>query len=186
MSDTVARRYAQALIEVAGNARTIESVAKALDRFVAATRSGEGELATVLESPVFTADERRLVLDSVIAKLDLHVLAGNLLRLANDKRRMALVPAIARVYRALADERAGRIQVTVQAAEPLSTAFEAEVRAALEKMTGKTVVLTTEVRPELIGGLVARIGDTVYDSSLRTRLEHIKQQLISGQAPAQA
>jgi F-type H+-transporting ATPase subunit delta len=180
VSDTVARRYAQALIEVAGNARTIEAVAKALDKFVATAGGGEGKLAEVLASPVFTVEERRAVLDQVLAKLDLHQLAANTLRLANDKRRMALVPAIARVFRALADEKAGRVRVLVQTAEPLTPPLEAEVKAAMEGLTGKTVVLHTEVRPELIGGLVARIGDRVYDSSLRTRLRNLQHQLLSG------
>jgi F-type H+-transporting ATPase subunit delta len=92
---------------------------------------------------------------------------------------MPIVPAIALAYRDIADERAGRQRVTVQTAEPLSPQLQAEVRSALESTTGKTVILKTEVHPELIGGLVARVGDIVYDSSIRTRLEQMKLALLN-------
>jgi F-type H+-transporting ATPase subunit delta len=179
MSDVVARRYAQALIDVAPKGKAVDTIAASLDKFVALAEANDRQLAEVLESPVFTVEERRAVLGQLLEKLDLHQLAANLIRLTNDKRRMALLPGIAEAYRALADQRAGRARVTVQTAEPLSTELEAEVRAALEGMTGKSVVLKTEVRPELIGGMVARIGDRVYDSSIRTRLESIKQNLLT-------
>ncbi|MEQ1566264.1 MAG: ATP synthase F1 subunit delta [Myxococcota bacterium] len=178
MSDVVARRYAQALMDVVGD-EDLDGIAAALDRVVAVTEQAERQLGEVLESPVFTVVERRAVIDQVVGKLKLPALVTNLVRLANDKRRMALLPGIASAFRDLADRRAGRVRVTVMTAEPLTPPLEAEVRAALEAMTGKSVIVRTEVRPDLIGGLVAKIGDKVYDSSLRTRLELIQQQLLS-------
>lgn len=185
MSDAVSRRYAQALIDLAAEADEVERVSSDLERFVALTRANGAQLATTLESPVFTAVERRQVLDIFIGRLEPSGLTANLLRLVNDKRRMPLLPSIATAYRALADQLAGRLQVIVQTAEPMSLALEQEVRAALEQMTRKTVLLRAEVRPELIGGLVARIGDRVYDSSIRTRLENIRRTLLQS-AIAQA
>ena len=181
MSDVVARRYAQALIDVAPDKKAVDQIAQSLDRFVAVSREGaEGHrLNDVLANPVFTLDERRAVLEKVLSRAELHPLAANLLRLANDKRRLAILPRIADAYRELADQRAGRLRVTVQTAEPLTPQLEAEVRAALETMTGTSVLLAAEVRPELIGGLVARVGDKVFDSSIRTRLELLKQQLLN-------
>lgn len=179
MSDAVSRRYAQALIALAEEEGAVDRVGSDLDRFVSSGDLDDRALAVALESPVFTSEERRAVLDQVLPKLGFHTLTSNLLRLANDKRRMALVPAIALAYRDIADQRAGRQRVTVQTAEPLSPQLEAEVRAALESTTGRTVILKSEVHPELIGGLVARVGDTVYDSSIRTRLEQMKQALLN-------
>jgi F-type H+-transporting ATPase subunit delta len=188
MSDVVARRYAQALIDVAPDAKAVDAIATSLDRFVAVSTEGVPgrRLDDVLSNPVFTHDERRTVLDQVLARLDLHPLAANLLRLANDKRRLGILPKIAEAYRDLADQRAGRQRVTVQTAEPLTPQLESEVRAAIEAMTGKSVLLRAEVRPDLIGGLVARIGDKVFDSSIRTRLELLQQQLLSAPIVAQA
>ena len=189
MSDAASRRYAQALISVADEVGAVDLVGDDLGRFVTSGEGDDRRMARVLESPVFTSEERGAILDQVLPKLGLHPLVANLIRLANDKRRMALLPGIAEAYRTLADERAGRQQVTVQTAEPLSPQLEAEVRAALESSTGKRVILKTEVHPELIGGLVARVGDTVYDSSIRTRLEQMKQALLNspiGPSPASA
>jgi F-type H+-transporting ATPase subunit delta len=93
---------------------------------------------------------------------------------------------IAQAYRAQADERAGRVKVSVTTAEPMSPQIEAEVRTALEASTGKTVTLEAHVDPDLIGGMVARVGGKVYDSSIRTRLLDIRQSLIVSRSPAEA
>jgi F-type H+-transporting ATPase subunit delta len=178
VSEAAARRYAQALIELATDEDAVDRVGTDLEQFTQATSGEEGELGRALASPVFTVEERRNVLDVVLPKLGAHDLVGKILHLANDKHRMALVPKIVEAYRAMADERAGRVRVTVQTAEPLTAQLETEVRKALEGLTGRTVVLRTEVDPELIAGLVARVGDKVYDSSLRTRLQLMRQSLL--------
>jgi F-type H+-transporting ATPase subunit delta len=178
VSDVVSRRYAQALIEVAAAEDAIGPVGADLDRFVALLRANGDQLGGPLSSPVFTSEERRGVLDAVLPSMNLHPLVSNLLRLANDKGRMALVPAITEAYRDMADRRADRVRVIVETAEPLTPQLEIEVRASLEVMTGKTVLLESRVKPELIGGIVARVGDKVYDSSLRTRLEQMRQTLL--------
>jgi F-type H+-transporting ATPase subunit delta len=184
--DAIARRYATAMIEIAAEANAVEAIGNDLETFANLLQANDHLLGAALASPVFTVEERSAVLDVILPKLGLNPLTANLLRLANDKRRFALVPAMAEAYATLADERAGRARVVVQTAEPLSPQLEAEVRAALESATGKTVVLTAEVHPELIGGMVAHVGGTVYDSSIRTRLEQIKSALLQSQLPAQA
>lgn len=180
-TDVLANRYAQAMVEIAadtGGTPQVESIQRDLDAFLALMDADGRRLGDALESPVFTVEERRAVLDRVLPRLGLGPLTENLLRLVNDKRRFPKLRAIAEAYRDLADARANRARVTVQTAQPLTPDLEAEVRHALERATGKQVVLQTEVHPELIGGLVARIGDTVYDSSLRTRLDQLKQALL--------
>jgi len=183
---TIARRWAVALLQLASEERVVDRVADDLERFLAAVEAHGGAMGEALASPVFTADERRRVLDAMLPTLGLHPHAENLLRLANDKRRSGLVRAIVESYRELADALAGRARVTVETAEPLTPDLERDVRAALESVTGKQVVLRSVVRPELIGGLVARVGDTVYDSSVRTHLARIRQALLTSQLPGQA
>ncbi len=184
--NAVARRYAQAMIEIAADAGAVDVVGQDLQRFADLLKAHDGMLGAALGSPVFTVDERRAVLDQVLPRLGLNKLTENLLRLANDKRRFGLIGDIAAAYAAMADDRAGRARVVVQTAEPLTPQLEAEVRAALEAATGKTVILHAEVKPELIGGMVARVGDKVYDSSIRTLLEQMKGALLGSQLPAQA
>jgi len=175
----VARRYAQALIEVAEEASVVDQVGDDLASFSELLSAHDGLLGDALASPVFTTEERGAVLDDVLPRLSLHPLAANLLRLVNDKRRFGALAEIVIAYRELADQKAGRQEVVVTTAEPLTPQVEAEVRQALEKTTGKTVRLTSHVDPSLLGGLVAKVGGTVYDSSLRTRLEQIKHALVS-------
>lgn len=187
MSDiTVARRYASAMIEVAAEIDAVDIVGTDLARFVRVLDQDGGQLRGALCTPVFTVEERERVLDDLLPRLNLQPVTRNLLRLANQKRRLPLIGEIARVYMNLADERAGRARVQVATAEPLSPQIEAEVRAAMERLTGKHVLLETRVDPSLIGGLVARVGSKVYDSSIRTRLQNMRQTLLAAQVPGQA
>jgi F-type H+-transporting ATPase subunit delta len=183
---SIARRWAEALIALADEDHVIDRVGDDLDRFLTTVEQHGALLGSAIASPVFTVDERRRVLEAILPSLSVHSHAANLLRLANDKGRFGIVGDIVSVYRELADERAGRARVTVETAEPLSPELEREVRQALEAVTHKQVVLRTVVRPELIGGLVARVGDTVYDSSVRTHLERIRHALLQSQLPGQA
>ncbi len=175
-----ARPYAQAMIEIAAEAGILERVEQDLERFSQLWDEHEGLLAKALGSPVFTTEERRAVLQAVLPKLELHGMSANLIHLANDKGRLLMMREIAEAYRELADERAGRLRVLVQTAEPLSADLEAEVVKALSERTGKTIVLRTEVDESLIGGMVARVGGKVYDSSIRNRLSQMKDALLSG------
>jgi F-type H+-transporting ATPase subunit delta len=179
VSDVIARRYAQAMAEVAESEGAIDTVGRDLERFAALMSADGGALGEALASPVFTSDERRAVLEQLLPRLGLHPLTANLLHVVNDKRRFPLMSAISTAFRDLADERAHRTRISVQTAAPLTADLEREVREAFERVTRKQVILTTEVRPELIGGLVAKVGDTVYDSSIRTRLEQMKQALLA-------
>jgi F-type H+-transporting ATPase subunit delta len=183
---SIARRWAEALIALAGEDGVVDRVGADLGRFLETVSQHGAMLSSALASPVFTVDERRRVLDAILPTLGLHEHAANLLRLANDKGRFGIVTDIVAVYEELADERAGRARVTVETAEPLSPELEREVRQALEAVTHKQVVLRTVVRPGLIGGLVARVGDTVYDSSVRTQLDRIRHALLQSQIPGQA
>ena len=183
---TAAHRYAAAMIDIAAEADAVEQIGTDLRRFQDLLGQHEGLLGHALGSPVFTVEERRSVLDAVLPKLELHGLAGNLVRLVNDKGRLPIFADIVEAYSELADERAGRVRVVVQTAEAMSDELQAEVKQALESQTGKTVVLDPQVVPELIGGMVARVGGKVYDSSVRTRLQQIKSALLTGATPAQA
>ncbi len=183
---TAARRYAQAMIEVAVESDAVDKIGDDLASFATLTRGHDRLLGSALRSPVFTVEERRAVLDEVLPKLDLHPLSQNLLNLINDKGRLGLVDQIAEAYSELADERAGRLRVVVQTAETLTKKLEEEIRKALAAATGKQIVLQTEVEPQLIGGMVAHVGGKVYDSSIRTRLQQIKGALLSSAPTAQA
>ena len=183
---TIARRWARAFIDLADEADKIDPMGEELQKALDAVQTGEGQALQVLSNPIFTHDERRNVLDRILGEIKLQGPTANMLRLLLDKGRFAELPAIVELYTDLADERAGRERVVVETAQPLTPQLEAEVRAMLEKVTGKTILLDARVRPELIGGLVARVGSKVYDASVKSRLHTLKNRLIAHQAPADA
>ena len=178
----VARRYADALIDVAAEANEIERIGNDLRTVEAALGAHDGLLGSVMTSPVFTVEERENVLLEVLPKLGLHGLSDNLMRVLNTNKRFTVLAEIRRQFDALADAKAGRVRVQVSTAEALTPQLETEIKAALERTTGKTVLVEHHIDPSLIGGMVARVGGTVYDSSLRTRLEQLKHSLIVAQA----
>lgn len=183
---SIARRYARAFIELAAEQGVVDRLGDELARAVTAVRSHDDLAFSALCNPVFTLAERRAVLGELLARLGLHPLTANLLRLLLDKGRFSALPDVLEVYVTQADERAGRARVIVETAEPLSAQLEAAVQQALSKSTGKKVVVETRVRPELIGGIVARVGGTVYDASVKHRLEDIRQRLLGSRIPAEA
>jgi len=97
-----------------------------------------------------------------------------------DKDRIVGLPDITRAYVRMADEAAGRLQAELVSAAPLSTDAVARITRALEQSTGKKIVMTTRVDPELLGGIVAKVGSWVVDGSVRAHLAEMKAALRSG------
>jgi len=182
----LARRYARAFIDLAEETDDVESLGEHLNNAVTALRDHDDLLFNALCNPVFTLDERRRVLGDVLPRMGLHAMVENLLKLMLSKGRFELLPLVHAAYRDAADTKAGRARVRVDTAEPLTPQLEAEVRASLETVTGKTVILETRVDPALIGGMVARVGGKVYDASIKNRLESLKQALLSNAVAAEA
>ncbi len=184
----VARRYAKALLELGQESGALDAIATDLDRFGQVLALNDHQLFDVLCHPGLDPSDRAGVLATVLERAQLHPMVANTLKLVLHNGRFELVPEITSQVAELADEAAGRIRATVTTAEPISQALEADVAAVLTASTKKQVVLSTEVDPELIGGLVIRVGGTVYDASLRHRLADIKQKLLNQKLsdPAQA
>jgi len=182
----IARRYAAAFFELAEEAGAVDTLDADLSRTVEQLGGHDGLLLNTLCSPVFTREERRGVLDAVLPKLSLDALTVNLLHLLLERGRFAILTEVARVYNDTVLERSGTVRVSVTTAEPLSPQLENEVRAAFEKATGKTILLEAEMDASLIGGMIARVGGKVYDSSIRSRLQDIEHNLIQASTPAEA
>lgn len=180
----VARPYAQALLELAREGRVMDRVAADIKHF--AGHLDNPELHRALCTPLFGMGERTVVLEKLLARLQYAPLTSNFLRTLNEKGRLPDLRDIANAFEELVDEAAGRVRVSVATAEPMTPQIESEVRATLERSIGKTIVLTSRVEPALIGGMVATVGNKVYDSSIRTRLEQLRMSLLQAQMPGQA
>jgi len=178
---SLARRYARAFIEIAEESDDVQKLGDELGKALTTMQAHDGMLLGALSNPVYTVAERTRVLEDVLPKMSLSATVQNTLRLMLKNNRMSLLPFVVDEYQRYSDERAGRARVVVETAEPLTPQLEAEVRAALEGVTGKTVLIETHVKPELIGGVVARIGGKVYDASVRNRLQQLKKALLSSE-----
>jgi F-type H+-transporting ATPase subunit delta len=178
ITGSIARRYAKALLEIGIKQQTYDALGKELDRAADMLKSSP-ELRNALENPVFALDQRKLVLDDVVRRLALSKTVRNFVMLLLDKGRIASLPNIARAHRALVDEHAGRVRATVTSARPLDPMLETRLKTALERQSGKTVILEKREDPSIVGGLVTQLGDTVYDGSVRTQLQQMREQLLA-------
>ena len=179
INHTVSKRYAKALIELAQEEGSLAAGSSDLSNFKDALSHPDSELFAALCNPAFSLDERKNVLSEVFNLLKTSPVTRNLIGLLLDKGRIALAPSITAAFLALADEQAGRVRVQVSAAIAIDSQLETEIKAILEKSTGKTVTLEITIDPALIGGLVVRVGSKVYDASIKNKLERMREHLLS-------
>ncbi|HEX8951966.1 MAG TPA: ATP synthase F1 subunit delta [Polyangia bacterium] len=178
ITGSIARRYAKALLEIGIQQQTFDALGKELDRAADTLRSSP-ELRLALENPVFSVEKRKLVMDELARRLALSKTVRNFIMLLLDKGRIGALPDIARVLRTLIDEQAGRMRATVTSARPLDPMLETRLKTALEKSSGKVVIFEKREDPSILGGLVTQLGDTVYDGSVRTQLQQLREELLS-------
>ncbi len=169
MTGRLARRYARALLELARAEGTLEASGVELGRGAAAF--AEPRLRAVVLSPAIDGAVRLRIAGEVIASLGISPTVANLLRLLAAHDRLRLVDEVARAYDALVDDELGRARVLVRSAVALTASERSELVALARRLTGRReILLTTEVDPELLGGVVLAAGATVYDGSIRTQL----------------
>lgn len=178
MSDsTIARRYARALYEEAAAAGRVDRV----DADVVAvgeTLEASPELHRLFGSPLVSAARKQAVVERLFAGRVDDLVVG-LVRLLIRKGREALFPAVALSYAALRDEQRGEVRAIVRTAFPLDEPDRESLRRALEAATGLQILLDVSVDPDLISGLVVRVGDTVYDGSARHLLKTLREQFAT-------
>lgn len=179
MSDlNAARRWAKALVDLAIEAGGEDAAIASVEAIGQAMEDEGGELLNAMSNPSFGIEERKAVILEVAKRVQAPALVTQFLGLLADRSRLNIIPDVAAIARTHLDERAGRVRVVVSTVEPLTPQLEAELTAAFAKATGKTVILDSKIDPFLIGGIVARVGSRVFDASVRTRLDDLKNRLI--------
>ncbi len=173
----VARRYATALLELGVETGLLDSIASEMDD-VAAAYAASAELRAALENPLVALDAKRAVIRDIAAQLGVGETTRHTLLLLVDRRRVKTLPQIARFLREMTDAKKGVLRAEVTTAAPLGDAYYERLRAQLERMTGKKVVVDKKHDPSLIAGVVTRIGDRIIDGSLRSRLQSMKDALL--------
>ncbi|AKQ70602.1 ATP synthase delta chain [Myxococcus hansupus] len=175
---SIARRYARALLDVASEAGRTDAVAEQLTAF-ADVIAKNAELTDVLVNPAYTREQRLLVVESVMKAVPggLEPTLTNTLRLLVDRNRLGYLSDIARLFRDMADARAGRVRGHVTSASPLPSDALAQLQQTLQQLTQRDVLLETRVDPSLLGGVAAQVGSILYDGSIRTQLEEMRREL---------
>lgn len=172
---TVARRYAGALYEEARDTGVLEAVDEDV-RMLRESVESVGKLSRFFTSPVIPQEKKDDVLQSLLGDR-VEDLLLRFLRLLIRKDRETMTKEILDEYQALRDEHQGIVDAHVTVARSLSDEDREAVTEALESKTGKSVRLHVEEDPELIGGIVIRVGDRVFDGSVRNKLSNLHSQL---------
>ena len=175
--ETVARRYANALADVVTKTSDVDSVRNELKTWETMI-SANTDLQTAFSNPAISQVNKEKVLENLIEKTKPTRTTSNFLRVLLRNNRLTEIGAINEKLTSVLEERSGAVSAQITSARSLSEAEKSEMQTNLSKLTGKTVSLNFATDETLIGGVVTRIGSTVYDGSVKTRLAELKHQMI--------
>ena len=172
-----AGRYARALLDVVLAEGNPEQVEQELTTF-AELFAGHPELQAALTNPAVRMAAKRGVVEAIVARTTPTPALGKLMLMLADRDRLSLVPELAAAYRERLMAHRQIVRAEVTTATPLSPEHAARFEQRLAAATGGRVRMTTAVDPSLIGGVVARVGSTVYDGSIATQLAKMRKRLV--------
>ena len=178
ISRTMGRRYSKALMALALEKKEpLSELHRELDDFSGAL-SSDTRLMHLLTSPNVLLADRIQMLDKVLSHVEVRPLVTQLCRLLIRKGRLVFLPDIAEEFQKLVDIQEGVVRASVVSASELSTQETEDLRRILHNRFAKKIVLTVSVDPDLIGGIVIRVGSLCFDGSIRSQLKDIQNQLL--------
>lgn len=175
-SRAIATRYARALFDVALKESEPVRVGEQVSAF-ADLVAGHAELVRVLANPAVPTRMKRGIVERLLGQVVVEAPLGKLLLLLADRDRFGLLPELAAAYRARLLQHQQVVEAHVTTAAPLADDRAEAIAHGLAQKTGRRVRITRSVNPALIGGVVARIGSTVYDGSVARQLERLRERL---------
>lgn len=174
----VARVYAEALLDVAEKRELTEQVAEELDGIIGELFKQSPDVENSLSSPVIQKSAKGPIIEKAFRSKVSDVVV-NFLLVLNSKNRLSLLSHIAPAYRHLMDTRAKRIRVLVRSVLPLSAEQTERLRQTVGVAYGREPVIVSQLDETLLGGMVVQVGDEVFDSSVRTRVNNLRNQLLA-------
>jgi len=181
----LAKRYARALLELADSPakrdRFDQDISSLGEAFDSLDEMGT-PLGRVLEAGRFPLEARKGIAKSVCQRVNCDPMVSRFVEYVVEQGRSSGLLQMARHYRDLADEAAGRLRATITSAQALPPEAAQKIKTALEKSTGKTIMLDTEVDPEIIGGVVTQVGSFCLDRSVKHQLESLRANLKASAA----
>ena len=174
---TVARRYASALADVVIERREEREVQKEIELWASMIDSNP-QLKEVFANPTVAYDHKRNILEELITRARVRETTASFLRVLLRNQRLAQLPDVAARFGQVLDERAGVVAAEITTARPIPEELKKSLHDTLASATGRTVRLTFATDEAIIGGLVARIGSTVFDGSVENNLERLAEGLV--------
>ena len=178
-SETIARRYATALADVVLASNQAAAVKAELAAW-SMMLSANADLNDVFSNPTVQHSSKEKVLKELIKKTQPSTTTANFVRVLLQNGRLSDLPEINKRFVSVLEERSNVVSAEITSARELPDAERAAFVSNLEKLTGKQVNVNYTVREDIIGGVVTRIGSTVYDGSVKTKLENLREQLVNG------
>lgn len=176
ISSGIAQRYATAVFELAKEGKNLEAVESDVDALDAALNESD-DLRALIASPVYTRDEQGAAVAAVAKAMGLSATMASTLALMAGKRRLFVLPQLVARLRALIADDKGEVTADVTAAKAMTKAQQEKLAAALKATVGKDVKINLAVDESLIGGLVVKVGSKMIDSSIRSRLNALKNSM---------
>ncbi len=175
----VSSRYARALVEVVLEQKIDADMARQQLNSLAEAVRESVDLRRVWESPAISADQKRKVLDAMVAQMNAFKAVRNFIAVIIDHRRIPMLDEIVRQFAVELDAQLGFVEAEISSARPLAGEEKRELESRVEGLTGKKVRAHYSSNPGLLGGVVVRVGSTIYDGSVRGQLAKMKQELSS-------
>jgi F-type H+-transporting ATPase subunit delta len=172
----IAKRYSRAFLEIAGEDAKYEEYYNELKSFSLLLNQNEN-LKGFMDNPLFAQSEKIAVLDEILMNVIVSPVTANFLKLLIQKKRISVLTEIEEYYQQYMDVVLDIVRVKVRSAYPLSDDLSEQIKARMEELTGKKVEMETEKDTSLLGGIVVRVGDTLYDGSIRAQLNSISELL---------
>jgi ATP synthase F1 delta subunit len=172
--EEVARVYAEALFEAAKDSGKLDPIHEQLDE-VAVAIAGNHDLQVFLFSPYFSSEEKKDGIRRIVSDADERVL--NFLELLAERHRMPALFRIRRIFDGLWAEENKLLPVVVTSATELDAGLVEDIGKRIEEQTGRQVELSSNVDPDVLGGLMVRVGNMVLDATVRNRLEQLRKQV---------
>ena len=169
---TVARRYASALADVVIERREEREVQQEIE-FWASMIQGNPQLKEVFANPTVAYDQKQKVLEELISRTRVRQTTASFLRVLLRNQRLAQLPEVSERFGQVLDERGGVVAAQITTARPIPEELKKSLHDALTSATGRTVRLSFATDETIIGGMVARIGSTVFDGSVQNHLERL-------------
>jgi len=169
---SLAGRYALALFDLAQDAKQIETVSASLETLRGALDESE-DLRTLIGSPLVAREDQARAVGAVVGRLALDQLTANFIGVLAQNRRLPQLPGVIRAFNLLAARHRGEITAEVTSVRPLDEEQVAAIKQNLRARMGRDIAVDLSVDPDILGGLVVKVGSQMIDSSIRTKLNNL-------------